>query len=96
VGFDRALVEAAEFCDLGGGGSFGSEGSLDDALDGMTVMEIWTDRDVLEDGVDEQAGSDRVSTEGAERLISVGAVKVAVRHRELLGCGLSAPDADDL
>jgi hypothetical protein len=34
------------------------EGRLDDALDGVTVTEIWTKRAVLEDGVDEQPGSD--------------------------------------
>ena len=40
------------------GGSLGSEGRLDDALDGVTVTEIRTKRAVLEDGVDEQPGSD--------------------------------------
>ena len=39
------------------GGSLGSEGRLD-ALDGVTVTEIRTKRAVLEDGVDEQPGSD--------------------------------------
>ena len=37
------------------GGSLGSEGRLDDALDGVTVTEIRTKRAVLEDGVDEQS-----------------------------------------
>ena len=40
------------------GGSLGSEGRLDDTLDGVTVTEIRTKRAVLEDGVDEQPGSD--------------------------------------
>lgn len=39
-------------------GSLGSEGRLDDTLDGVTVTEIRTKRAVLEDGVDEQPGSD--------------------------------------
>ena len=50
----------AEFCPWGEthGGSLGSEGRLDDTLDGVTVTEIRTKRAVLEDGVDEQPGSD--------------------------------------
>jgi hypothetical protein len=48
----------AEFCPWGEthGGSLGSEGRLDDTLDGVT--EIRTKRAVLQDGVDEQPGSD--------------------------------------
>jgi hypothetical protein len=49
-----------EFCPWGEthGGSLGSEGRLDDTLDGVTVTKIRTKRSVLEDGVDEQPGSD--------------------------------------
>jgi hypothetical protein len=50
----------AEFCPWGEtpGGTLGSEGRLDDALDGVIVTKARTKRAVLEDGVDEQPGSD--------------------------------------
>jgi len=42
-------------------------GRLDDTLDGVTVTEIRTKRAVLEDGVDEQPGSDCLLLKDAER-----------------------------